>query len=41
VSQVENNYNIILTEQRIEFDLDEYFINYIEKFLGILRSFIE
>jgi hypothetical protein len=30
-----------LTEQRIEVDLDEYFIKNIGKILGILRSFIE
>ena len=30
-----------LTEQRIEVDLDEYFINNVGKILGILRSFID
>lgn len=32
---------IKLNEQRIEVDLDEYFINNIGKIIGILRSFIE
>lgn len=31
---------IRLTEQRIEVDLDEYFINNVGKILGILRSFV-
>jgi hypothetical protein len=30
-----------LTQQRIEVDLDEYFINNVGKILGILRSFID